>query len=179
MTTAEHPAIPSFRHDDLHFAVAPMSGKMRLAILWPPLLLLALNVGCALWLHFKMVESFNTFSFPAEVPFSWFYMRVLPSVAGVLAVGVLWYGLRIRELKLEGNMLLLRRLWWTHRIELTGLQSIEADPQAHKKRLGKMRGYVTDQRKAVVLRLADRCVVVSPRETEWFMESVRKRMEIL
>jgi hypothetical protein len=43
------------------------------------------------------------------------------------------------------------------------------------KRLGWFRAYVTDGERAVVLRWPDRCVVISPDQPSWFIETVRKR----
>ena len=43
------------------------------------------------------------------------------------------------------------------------------------KRLGAFRAYLTDAEHAVVLRWPDRCVVISPEQHSWFIETVRKR----
>jgi len=173
----------SYRHDDLHFAMAPLGGRVRLfTYLIMPFLLLFVIVDVVIFRHI--------------IPHKVMMLHCLwPSALVMLAIGLCWHVSRIRELKLDGNTLFVRLPWWGNRFELAGLQSIEADPQAlkgawkkmgndglggmigsfHSKRQGAMRVYVSDPAKSVVLRWADRIVVVSPKDTDWFIESVRKR----
>ena len=173
----------SYRYENLHFATAPLGGRVRLfSLLTFPLILLLVIVDLVIIRHVLAHKGMTLFCFG-------------PSALAAFIVGLVWYASRIRELRLEGETLLVRLPWWTNRFELTGLQSIEADPKAlkgawkkmgngglggcigsfHSKRLGAMRVYVSDPARSVVLRWADRCVVVSPEDTEWFIESVCKR----
>lgn len=169
------------RYDDLHFAPAPLGGRVRLFThLLLPLLLPLVIADKIIIRYFILHKTTSLLGW-------WIFALVM------LIVGLCWYASRIRELKLEGNILLVRLPWWTNRFELTDLQSIEAVPlkwawkkigndglggmigSFRNKQLGNFRAYVSDPAKSVVLRWADRIVVVSPRETEWFIESVRKR----
>lgn len=86
----------------------------------------------------------------------------------------------------------VRRLLWSTRLPMKGLLSVEHDSRAmqnslrtfgnggffafagrfHNERLGRFNAYVTDPPRAVVLRYADRTVVVSPAIPEEFVRDV-------
>ena len=168
----------SYRYNDLHFATAPPDGRERLTTLLilfgPPFLLLAINVVYRL-----------------ALPWWGWWLLFFPLVL----TGIMVCISRIRELKLEDNTLLVRLPLRTIRFELTGLQSVEADSQALSRshvlnRSWKKTGNdglggmisgshiyicVSNPAKSVVLRWANRIVLVSPKDTDWFIESVRKR----
>lgn len=94
----------------------------------------------------------------------------------------------VRGYSLVPHGLLVHRLLWQTRIDLTGLRSATVDPTAFRgairtcgngglfsfsgfywsKRLGAFRPYVTNLRRGVVLRLPSRTVVVSPDDPEAF-----------
>ncbi len=98
----------------------------------------------------------------------------------------------VRGYLIVGDEIRVRRLFWSTRLPLAGLNAIEADPRAmegslrvfgnggffaiagrfHNERLGRFRAYVTHPAKAVVLRYADRTVVVSPAVPEEFVRDV-------
>ncbi|MBI4914486.1 MAG: hypothetical protein HY825_01440 [Acidobacteria bacterium] len=93
----------------------------------------------------------------------------------------------------DGTELGVQRLLWSTRIPLTGIAAAWHDPNAMKcslrlfgngglysitglfrsKALGSYRAYVTDPGRAVVLRLPDRTVVVSPDDPGAFLEGLR------
>ena len=99
----------------------------------------------------------------------------------------------IRGYSLSGNCLMVRRLFWTTRVDLSGLRSAKVDPDAMKgsmrtmgngglfsfsghfrnKRLGSYRAFVTDQKSCVVLVTDLRTIVVSPSSPEYFVELAR------
>lgn len=90
-----------------------------------------------------------------------------------------------------GQLLVQRWLWWTT-VDLRGLRSAAADPEAFRRaikvcgndglfsisgwfwsaRLRSFRAFATDARHAVVLTFVDRRVVVTPDEPEKFVERV-------
>ena len=102
----------------------------------------------------------------------------------------------VRGFRLAGNTLLIRRSFWDTSIPLAGLQSAEVDSRAcvgawktmgndglfamhgwfWSKRLGKFRAFVTDPASSVVLRFADRVVVVSPDRPRRLVETLEPRL---
>lgn len=102
----------------------------------------------------------------------------------------------IRGYTVEAGGLTIRRLFWTHRVPLEGLQEVRWDPEAMRgsvrlfgnggvfsfsglfwnRKLGKYRAFVTDPSRAVVLRLSRRTVVVSPADPEAFIREVEERV---
>jgi len=100
----------------------------------------------------------------------------------------------IRGYWVSGDSIRVRHLLWSTRLPLAGLIQIEADPQAMRDswrvfgnggffsisgrftnaRLGRFRAYVTDPGLAVVLRYADRVIVVSPSDPEDFVREVER-----
>jgi len=100
----------------------------------------------------------------------------------------------IRGYVLTPDALLVQRLGWDSKIDLSGLISADADPQAmaksirtfgnggmfcfagafHNKRLGSYRAFATDQKSAVVLRFDKRVIVVTPENPEYFVSRIRE-----
>ncbi len=99
----------------------------------------------------------------------------------------------IRGYALDGATLLIRRLLWTTRISLSGLESVESVPKAMSgslrtfgngglysftgwywnRPLGSYRAWVTDLRNTVVLRVGGRTLVISPEPPEAFVATLR------
>jgi hypothetical protein len=95
---------------------------------------------------------------------------------------------------LDGSTLKIRRLFWSTKVDLTDLQSAEHNPAALKgslrlfgnggffgvsglfrnKALGRYRAWITDPSRAVVLRFADRVVVVSPEPPQEFVRAIER-----
>mgnify|MGYP001063065976 CR=1 FL=1 len=98
----------------------------------------------------------------------------------------------VRSYAVSGGHLAIRRLCWSTTIPLLGIHEAYHDPAAIKgslriwgngglfgitgyfwnKNLGRFRIFATDPRRAVVLKLHDRTVVVSPAEPEAFLEEL-------
>ena len=98
----------------------------------------------------------------------------------------------IRGYTLTSDAILVHRLLWKTQLPLTGLQSAEFTPGAMRgslrilgngglfsfsgvfrnKTLGTYRAFVTDLRRTVVLRFAERTIVISPSEPEDFVREV-------
>ena len=93
------------------------------------------------------------------------------------------------------DSLLIKRPGWTTRIPLTGLRAAEIDPAAltgsirlcgnggifsftglyWSKKLGRFRAYVTDLNRSIVLKFADRTIVISPDAPADFLADLRNR----
>jgi hypothetical protein len=98
----------------------------------------------------------------------------------------------IRSYEIEPNVLAIRRLLWTTRLPLSGLQSatFEADAMRGSLRLcgnggmfsitgwyrnrafGTYRAFVTDLKRTVVLRFQARTIIVSPENPERFAAEI-------
>jgi len=98
----------------------------------------------------------------------------------------------IREYRLDGPHLYVRRSLWETDVDLREFASVEIDPAAMKgsmrilgngglysfsglywsKKLGRFRAFVTDHGRAVVLRSSERAVVVSPADPNAFIEDI-------
>ena len=98
----------------------------------------------------------------------------------------------IRSYAITDDAILIRRLFWTTRLEREGLKSAEVIPKAMRKSLrtcgngggfsftgwywskplGFYRAFVTDLNRTVVLRFEKRTVVVSPGEPEDFVKEL-------
>jgi hypothetical protein len=117
-------------------------------------------------------------------------------VAGIAALDIAVIAISglflIRGYRLDGGGLHVERLLWADRIPLAGLRRAWPDPQATAKslrlfgnsgffciaglftnrKLGRYRAFATDPRRAVVLQLAERTVVVTPGEPLRFLAAV-------
>ena len=100
----------------------------------------------------------------------------------------------IRGYVLTGDVLLVQRLGWNSKLDLSGLTAAEADPRAmaksirtfanggmfcfagifRNKKLGFYRVFATDPKLAVVLRFNSRVVVVTPENPEEFVCRIRE-----
>lgn len=119
------------------------------------------------------------------VPAYWLW-TLLPAMIFVAAL------FTIRGYRIEGSTVCIERLLWDTRLPLEGLLSASVERQAMRgsirtcgngglfsftgwwwsRRLGRFRAFVTDLRLNVVLRFADRTVVLSPAEPEEFVQTV-------
>jgi hypothetical protein len=110
-------------------------------------------------------------------------------VALILPVAALFI---VRSYAIEPNVLAIRRLLWTTRLPLAGLQSAEVSPNVMRgslrlfgnggmfsitglfrnRALGNYRAFVTDLTKTVVLRFPNRTVVISPENPERFVADI-------
>lgn len=119
------------------------------------------------------------------------------AVAMPFYIGLLWLLARIRYYSLAGGELRVRRLLYSPRFELEGLQAVErvAEPMKGARKLlgndglgaisgrfksrerGGFRVYLTDTESAVLLRWKDgRAVVLSPEKTQAFVDTLKKRL---
>ena len=98
----------------------------------------------------------------------------------------------VRGYTITGDTILVHRLLWDTKLPRAGLESATAEPDAKRrsirtfgnggafsitgwyrnKRLGSYRAFVTDPRRAVVLRYANRRVVLSPDAPEDFVREL-------
>lgn len=101
----------------------------------------------------------------------------------------------IRSYAITDDAILIRRLFWTTRLDRGGLESAESVPKAMKnslricgngggfsftggywsKSLGFYRAFVTDLERTVVLRFRNRTVVVSPHNPDDFVRELKLR----
>lgn len=115
-------------------------------------------------------------------------MIVLPLVMLVTAVFFM-----IRGYLLYADTLYVRRLGWYSKIPLAGLQHVVFDPEVTRKmtrrfgnggmfcfagsykskKIGPVRVFATDLRRPVVLRFADRSIIVTPDDPIDFVEKVK------
>jgi hypothetical protein len=115
-------------------------------------------------------------------PVGWLVALILPAAALFI----------VRSYAIEPNMLAIRRLLWTTRLPLAGLQSAELSPNVMRgslrlfgnggmfsitglfrnRALGNYHAFVTDPTKTVVLRFPKRTVVVSPENPERFVAEI-------
>ncbi len=116
----------------------------------------------------------------------------LEGLAALGAVVALAAGLAVRSYAVEPGAVTVQRLGWETRLDLGGLVSVEADPNAmrrawrtfgiggpfafvgryHSTRLGAFSAYATDRSRAVVLRWPGRVVVVTPDDPSSFVTAV-------
>ena len=105
----------------------------------------------------------------------------------------------IRGYTITGNTLFVHRLIWSSRIDLSGLVSVEINPEAmsysirtfgigglfsisglfRNKTLGSYRAYATDPKRAVVLKYKKRTIVLTPDRPDVFaarIESVKGQL---
>lgn len=101
----------------------------------------------------------------------------------------------VRSYIVSGNSLLIRRLLWNTDIDISMLSSAEYDPKAmtgsikifgngglysfsgryKSGKLGSFRVYVTDYKNCVIVKTAERTIVVSPENPELFVEILLNR----
>lgn len=115
---------------------------------------------------------------------------ILPMLVLVIALFFM-----VRGYVVTADEILVRRLLWSTRFERAKLQSASIEPDAlrgsirlfgngglfsftgvfRSPRLGRYRAYLTDPARTVILRFADRIVVVSPEDPEAFVRDVSPR----
>ncbi len=98
----------------------------------------------------------------------------------------------IRDYTIEPRELLIRRLFWTTRLPLDGLRSVEFQPKVMRgslrlcgnggmfsitgwyrnRALGNYRAFVTELNNTVVLRFAKKTIVVSPENPDRFVSEI-------
>ena len=165
---------------DHDFPPAPAGTRVRLVTL----LVFVAIAGMAVALP---VATVRRQAAPVWVPFA-------AAAVAPLVVTAVWFGSRIRGYRLTAAALLVRLRFRTVRFPLEGLQDIAPDREAlrgawkqagndglgaisgrfRSRRLGRFRAYVTDGDRAVVLRWPDRCLVISPDQPAWFVETARR-----
>jgi len=139
--------------------------------------LVCLGVSYALW------------TLPAEPSFEplRFWLALLP-----LAIMLLCALFAVRGYAITNNDLVIDRLLWKTRVSLRELQSVKFDPKAthrsirtlgngglfsftgyfRNKELGSYRAFMTDRRRAVVLRFPSSVIVISPDRPEDFVNTI-------
>lgn len=100
----------------------------------------------------------------------------------------------IRGYTLDAGRLIVQRMIWTNTLDLGDLEAAYHDPEAVKrsrksigndglfamhgtfrnKTLGRYKAFITDPERAVVLKLRDRTVVVSPDDPERFLRELQR-----
>lgn len=113
------------------------------------------------------------------------------------ALWLLCYLLSIRGYALSGNSLLIRRLIWSTRIPLDGLESIDLKTNPfcwairifgnpgifavsglfYHRTLGRFRAFVTDKRHACVLNFASGRIAVSPGDQRLFLKTLLQAVD--
>ena len=116
-----------------------------------------------------------------------FWLAVLP-----LAVILLCALFTVRGYSIVSNYLVIDRLFWKTNVSLRELRSVKFDPTAthrsirtfgnggffsftgyfRNKELGSYRAFMTDRRRAVVLRFPSSVIVVSPDRPEDFVNTI-------
>ena len=166
---------------DAEFAAALPGARVRLATLLAAVVTF-LTTAAAIVL---MLRDHN----PPPRPV-FFAIGAVPAVFALF-----WFAARIRRYRLVDGELRIELPLRTVRFPLSGLVSVTPDREAlrgawkmsgndglgvisgrfRSKRLGAFRAYLTDAEHAVVLRWPDRCLVISPHQHSYFIETVRKR----
>jgi hypothetical protein len=133
--------------------------------------------------------AFALWTLPAEPSFEplRFGLALVP-----LAIILLCALFTVRGYSITNNALLIDRLFWTTRISITELRSVKFDPTAthrsirtfgnggffsftgyfRNKELGSYRAFMTDRRRAVVLRFPSSVIVISPDRPEDFVNVI-------
>jgi hypothetical protein len=166
---------------DAEFAPAPIGTRVRFTTLLSIVAVVAVTVAAPV----LMLQERRPPPWPV------FLMTgIAPAV-----VAAIWFTARIQRYRVVEAELQVELPFRTVRFPLEGLKDVTPDHEAlrgarklvgndglgalsgrfRSKRLGWFRAYVTDGERAVVLRWPDRCVVISPDQHAWFIETVRKR----
>lgn len=162
-----------------------MNDDRRFAAPWCTLLKAVSALGTAVVLAVPMVCAL---ALPQVAPVVRWLLLAVPIL--ILLPAAL---LTVRGYELAGRELLIQRLFWKTHLWLEGVQSVEADPEAMRrsirlcgngglfgftgwfwnKKLRTHRVFVTDPKRAVVLRLSQRTLVVSPDDPERFVRELK------
>jgi Bacterial PH domain len=104
----------------------------------------------------------------------------------------------VRSYSITNDALSIDRLLWKTGVSLSGLQSVKYDPEATRrsirtfgnggffsftgyfrnKELGSYRAFMTDRRRAVVLRFPHSVIVISPERPEDFVNAISRYVGI-
>jgi len=158
---------------------------------WATSVKIATGVSCVVLLG---MSGWGLFGTPVFIP-----VRDLPMV--VLPLCILFGSMLfiIRGYELTKDAVYVKCLLWRTTIHLSGLRSIEIDPEAMKKSLrlfgngglfsirglfsnrslGRYRAYATDPAKSVVMRFANRVVVVTPHDPQKFVAGIHQFINII
>lgn len=143
----------------------------------------------------RWMSAFSTVMLAAIAVFLGFKTRPealfwLPLLPALILAGALPFV--VRSYAIEPNVLAIRRLVWTTRLPLAGLQSATAEPSAMRgsrrlcgnggmfsitgwyrnRALGTYRAFVTNLKDTVVLRFPARTIVISPENPEQFVAEI-------
>lgn len=174
----------SYPREDVVFQSAPWSDGERILVILLSVLFFSVGVAMLVLLFVGSVKS--------EA------IKAVLVGDSILAIvfGLMWFCVRIRELRFENDTLVVVMPLSRRRIPLTGLESIERHELGFQKsavrvfgyssistligvfwskQMGRFTAYVSNRKNAVLLRWAGRCVVVSPEQTSYFVEEARKR----
>ncbi|MHC4258276.1 MAG: PH domain-containing protein [Planctomycetota bacterium] len=122
------------------------------------------------------------------------FILKLGMVAMPLTILIISAFFTIRGYVLTTDTLLIKRLGWNSRLDLTNLISVEAKPKAmsgstrtfgnggmfcfagtfYNKKLGSYRAFATDNNRTVILRFLNRTVVITPNKPEEFIAKIEK-----
>ena len=166
---------------DAEFAPAPPGARVRLTTLLSVVAVVILGAVIAVLVARE----------PHPPPWPVFLVAgIAPAIVALLCVTA-----RIQCYRVAGKELQIKLPLRLVRFPLVGLQSATPDRESlrgarkiigndglraisgrfRSKRLGRFHAYVTDPEHAVVLRWADRCLVISPQQPSLFIETARKR----
>lgn len=118
--------------------------------------------------------------------------QLIPAI-GMALVFVLCIPFMVTSYELKEGELIIQRVGWANRIPFGDIRSAWHDPSAlswaikrfgndgflamhgtfRNKKLGKFRAFVTDGKRAVVLDLIDRTIVISPDDPNEFLQSLQ------
>ena len=166
------------RHD---FPVAPWPTGLKITSAVGTVLILGVGIGA-----YRAI--------PVPTGFTHQFGLAVAMILPALLVGSLLF--MVTGYAVEGTELYVRRLLWSTRISLQGLDRIWIEPAVCKgsirvfgngglfsftglfysKRLGRYRLFATDISRSVVLVLPSRVVVITPAEPEAFIEHVRQSL---
>jgi hypothetical protein len=130
-----------------------------------------------------------------RVPFEHFREVISAVVLFAPSVALL---LTVRGYTLEGSHLRVKRLLWSTELSLSGLKSVEFDPEAVKgslrlfgnggffsfsgifrnKTLGNYRAWATNHNNAVILRFDAKTWVVTPEDPERFVQLLQEHLVV-
>ncbi|HAV61146.1 MAG TPA: hypothetical protein DCY13_02135 [Verrucomicrobiales bacterium] len=153
-----------------------------------------LITGLVMLLASAVTITITTAASPDEaVWIRWILPWVVP---GIPATTALWM---IRRYELDDHELRVHRPFWVNRIPLSDIASAEVDPRAcrgawktlgndglfamhgrfRSRRLGKFQAYVTNPEQAVILRVTNDTIVISPAEPRKFLNELNRRLDRL
>jgi hypothetical protein len=124
------------------------------------------------------------------------FLFVMVGIPAAIYLGALLFV--VRGYKISNNELLIHRLLWSNKIELTRLRSVNVNPEAMAKsirtfgngglfsfsgrfrnsELGSYRAFAMDPKKSVVLRFTDKTIVVTPDKPEEFAAALKSVISV-